>query len=247
MKYLLTMLAALCFSGAAWAGERVTYEVDGAAYEGYHADAGEDAAGLVLIIHDWDGLTDYERKRAEMLAELGYDAFAVDLYGKGNRPVETGAKKAETEKLYNDREKMRTLILAGLDEARRLGGGNAVVMGYCFGGAATLELARSGQGEDVVGYASFHGGLSTPEGQSYAENTPPILVAHGGADRLISMDEVAGLSRELEAASVPYEIEVYSGARHAFTVFGSDRYQARADEKSWDAFKELLANTLAGS
>jgi len=247
MKYLLTMLAALCFSGAAWAGERVTYEVDGAAYEGYHADAGEDAAGLVLIIHDWDGLTDYERKRAEMLAELGYDAFAVDLYGKGNRPVETGAKKAETEKLYNDREKMRTLILAGLDEARRLGGGNAVVMGYCFGGAATLELARSGQGEDVVGYASFHGGLSTPEGQSYAENTPPILVAHGGADRLISMDEVAGLSRELEAASVPYEIEVYSGARHAFTVFGSERYQARADEKSWDAFKELLANTLAGS
>jgi len=247
MKYLLTMLAALCFAGAAWAGETVTYEVEGAAYEGYHADAGDDAKGLVLIIHDWDGLTDYERQRAEMLAELGYDAFAIDLYGKGNRPVETGAKKAETEKLYNDREKMRTLILAGLDEARRLGGGNAVVMGYCFGGAATLELARSGQGEDVVGYASFHGGLSTPEGQSYAENTPPILVAHGGADRLISMDEVAGLSRELEAAGVPYEIEVYSGARHAFTVFGSDRYQARADEKSWDAFKELMVNALAGS
>ncbi len=247
MKYLLTMLAALCFAGAAWAGEAVTYEVDGAAYEGYHADAGDDAKGLVLIIHDWDGLTDYERKRAEMLAELGYDAFAVDLYGKGNRPVETGAKKAETEKLYNDREAMRTLILAGLNEARRLGGGNAVVMGYCFGGAATLELARSGQGENVVGYASFHGGLSTPEGQSYAENTPPILVLHGGADRLISMDEVAQLSRELEAAGVPYEIEAYSGARHAFTVFGSDRYQARADEKSWDAFKELLANTLAGS
>jgi dienelactone hydrolase len=247
MKYLLTIFAALCLTGAAWAGETVTYEVDGAAYEGYHADAGEDAAGLVLIIHDWDGLTDYERKRADMLAEMGYDAFAVDLYGEGNRPVETGAKKAETEKLYNDREAMRTLILAGLDEARRLGGGEAVVMGYCFGGAATLELARSGQAENVVGYASFHGGLSTPEGQSYSADTPPILVLHGGADRLISMDEVAGLSRELEAAGVPYEIEVYSGARHAFTVFGSDRYQARADEKSWDAFKELLTNTLAGS
>jgi dienelactone hydrolase len=247
IKCLLTMLAALCFAGAASAGEAVTYEVDGAAYEGYHADAGEDAKGLVLIIHDWDGLTDYERQRADMLAEMGYDAFAVDLYGKGNRPVETGAKKAETEKLYNDRETMRRLILAGLDEARRLGGGNAVVMGYCFGGAATLELARSGQAENVVGYASFHGGLSTPEGQSYPADTPPILVLHGGADRLISMDEVAQLSRELETAGVPYEIEVYSGARHAFTVFGSDRYQERADEKSWDAFKELLANTLAGS
>jgi dienelactone hydrolase len=247
MKFLLTTIAALCFAGSAWAGEPVTYEVDGAAYEGYHADAGEEAAGLVLIIHDWDGLTDYERQRADMLAEMGYDAFAVDLYGKGNRPVETGAKKAETEKLYNDRETMRRLILAGLDEARRLGGGNAVVMGYCFGGAATLELARSGQAENVVGYASFHGGLSTPEGQSYPADTPPILVLHGGADRLISMDEVAQLSRELETAGVPYEIEVYSGARHAFTVFGSDRYQERADEKSWDAFKELLANTLAGS
>jgi len=244
MKFLLTTLAALCFASSAWAGEAVTYEVDGAAYEGYHADAGEDAKGLVLIIHDWDGLTDYERQRADMLAEMGYDAFAVDLYGKGNRPVETGAKKAETEKLYNDRETMRALILAGLDEARRRGGGDAVVMGYCFGGAATLELARSGQAENIVGYASFHGGLSTPEGQSYSTGTPPILIAHGGADRLISMDAVAQLSRELEEAGVTYEIEVYSGARHAFTVFGSDRYQARGDQKSWDSFNTLLANTL---
>jgi len=244
MKFLLTTLAALCFASSAWAGEAVTYEVDGAAYEGYHADAGEDAKGLVLIIHDWDGLTDYERQRADMLAEMGYDAFAVDLYGKGNRPVETGAKKAETEKLYNDRETMRALILAGLDEARRRGGGDAVVMGYCFGGAATLELARSGQAENIVGYASFHGGLSTPEGQSYSDGTPPILIAHGGADRLISMDAVAQLSRELEEAGVTYEIEVYSGARHAFTVFGSDRYQARADQKSWASFNTLLANTL---
>jgi len=244
MKFLLTTLAALCFASSAWAGEAVTYEVDGAAYEGYHADAGGDAKGLVLIIHDWDGLTDYERQRADMLAEMGYDAFAVDLYGKGNRPVETGAKKAETEKLYNDRETMRALILAGLDEARRRGGGDAVVMGYCFGGAATLELARSGAADNVVGYASFHGGLSTPEGQSYSADTPPILIAHGGADRLISMDAVAQLSRELEEAGVTYEIEVYSGARHAFTVFGSDRYQARADQKSWDSFNTLLANTL---
>jgi len=244
MKFLLTTLAALCFASSAWAGEAVTYEVDGAAYEGYHADAGEDAKGLVLIIHDWDGLTDYERQRADMLAEMGYDAFAVDLYGKGNRPVETGAKKAETEKLYNDRETMRALILAGLDEARRRGGGDAVVMGYCFGGAATLELARSGAADNVVGYASFHGGLSTPEGQSYSADTPPILIAHGGADRLISMDAVAQLSRELEEAGVTYEIEVYSGARHAFTVFGSDRYQARADQKSWASFNTLLANTL---
>ena len=247
MKLVLTMIAELCFVSPAWAGEAVTYKVDGAPYAGYHADAGSDAKGLVLIIHDWDGLTDYERKRADMLAGMGYDAFAVDLYGKGNRPVETGAKKAETGKLYNDREKMRRLILAGLNQARRLGGGDAVVMGYCFGGAAVLELARSGKADNVAGYATFHGGLSTPDEQSYSADTPPILIAHGGADSSITMDDVAQLSRELEAAGVTYEIEVYSGAPHAFTVFGSDRYQERADRKSWASFQQLLETTLGGS
>lgn len=247
MKQILAALAALCFATPAWAGEALTYDVGGTPYEGYHAEAAGEAKGLVLIIHDWDGLTDYERKRADMLAKMGYDAFAVDLYGKGNRPVETGAKKAEMGKLYNDREKMRRLILAGLAEARRLGGGDAVVMGYCFGGAATLELARSDKAENVVGYATFHGGLATPEGQSYSSATPPILIAHGGADSSITMNDVARLSRELEAAGVTYEIQVYSGAPHAFTVFGSDRYQERADRKSWDAFEAFLETTLSDS
>jgi len=244
MLRVFSFVLAITLATSAWAGERITYDVDGANFEGYHAPADGEPKGLVLIIHDWDGLTDYELKRADMLAALGYDAFAVDLYGKGNRPVETQAKKAETAKLYQDRETMRTRILAGLAKARELGGGEAVVMGYCFGGAATLELARSGQAENVAGYATFHGGLSTPEGQSYSSDTPPILIAHGGADSSISMDDVAQLSRELEAANVTYEIEVYSGAPHAFTVFGSDRYQERADQKSWAAFKTLLEQTL---
>jgi len=247
-RTILSALAVVCMCVAlpanALAGQTVSYSVNGTEYEGYHASAGEDAKGLVLIIHDWDGLTNYEVKRAEMLAEMGYDAFAVDLYGKGNRPVETQAKKAETGKLYRDREKMRTLILAGLDEARRLGGGDAVVMGYCFGGAATLELARSGKAENVQGYATFHGGLATPEGQSYAQTDAPILVAHGGADAAISMSQVAKLAEDLEKAGVTYEIEVYSGAPHAFTVFGSSRYQQRADAKSWSAFRTFLTENL---
>ncbi len=226
------------------AGEKVDYSSDGMSLEGYKAAAQGASKGLVLVIHDWDGLTDYEYKRADMLAEMGYDAFALDLYGKGNRPTETGAKKAEMGKLYNDREKMRTLILAGLAEARKLNGGKAVVMGYCFGGAATLELARSGKASDIAGYATFHGGLSTPEGQSYAADTPPIFISHGGADTSITMDHVAGLAKELEAAGVTYEIEVYSGAPHAFTVFGSDRYRKVADEKSWATFTEFLKTNL---
>jgi dienelactone hydrolase len=245
MRSIALALALLCAPLAAQAGETVAYDVDGESFEGYRAGADGDSKGLVLIVHDWDGLTDYEKKRADMLAEMGYDAFAVDLYGKGNRPVETGAKKKETGKLYEDRARMRTLLLGGLAEARKGGDGEAVVMGYCFGGAAVLELARSGKAEDVAGYATFHGGLATPAGQSYASDTPPILVMHGGADTSITMDEVAALSKELEAAGVDYEIEVYSGAPHAFTNWGSERYQKRADDLSWDAFSDFLASNLS--
>lgn len=240
-----SLLCSITLAPGAWAGETIDYSVDGEDFQGYFASAGDQAKGSVLVIHDWDGLDDYERKRADMLSEAGYDAFAVDLYGTGNRPVDTAAKKAETEALYEDRERMRKLTLAGLAQARQSGAAqNTVVMGYCFGGAVVLELARSGQAEDVHGYASFHGSLATPEGQSYSADTPPILIAHGGADTSIRMDQVAALSEELEAAQVPYEIQVYSGAPHAFSVFGSDSYQERADQASWAAFQELLQRTL---
>jgi dienelactone hydrolase len=246
LKSMLAAVGLAAMATAAHAGEAVTYSVGGAEYEGYAAKAEGTSKGLVLIIHDWDGLTDYEVKRADMLAGMGYDAFAVDLYGKGNRPVETGAKKAETGKLYKDREKMRTLILGGLAEARKRSELPAVVMGYCFGGAATLELARSGKGENVKGYATFHGGLSTPQGQSYSKGTAPILIAHGGADTAISLSDVATLAGELESAGVTYTAEIYSGAPHAFTVFGSSRYQERADKQSWSAFQTFLKDTLGG-
>lgn len=248
MRGLKLSLTAFALSStvafAAFAGETVDYTSGDMALEGYKAAAKGTSKGLVLVIHDWDGLTEYERKRADMLADMGYDAFAVDLYGKGNRPTETGAKKAETGKLYNDREKMRTLILSGLAVARKMHAGKAIVMGYCFGGAAVLELARSGKASDIAGYATFHGGLATPDGQSYSKDTPPLFIAHGGADTSITMETVADLSKQLEAAGVTYEIEVYSGAPHAFTVFDSDRYRKVADEKSWATFGEFLKTNL---
>ncbi|MBL4721178.1 MAG: dienelactone hydrolase family protein [Alphaproteobacteria bacterium] len=244
MKATFAFLCAFFFGFQAQAGELVTYRVDGAAYEGYRAEARGSAKGLVLVIHDWDGLTGYEFKRADMLAAMGYDAFAIDLYGKDNRPKDRGAKKAEVGKLYKDRAKMRRLILAGLAEARKKGAGRAVIMGYCFGGSATLELARSGKGENIAGYATFHGGLSTPAGQSFPTNTPPLLIAHGGADTSITMDHVAALSRTLETAGIPYEMQVYSGAPHAFTVFGSSRYRKIADTQSWNAFSAFLDKNL---
>jgi dienelactone hydrolase len=245
MKFILLGLAVAMLPLAAQAGETVSYAVGDEQFEGYRAPAKGASKGSVLIIHDWDGLTDYEMRRADMIADLGYDAFAVDIFGKGNRPVEIDARKKETGRLYQDRERMRTLILAGLREARKSGAAKTVVIGYCFGGAAALELARSGKAEGVSGYVSFHGGLKTPEGQTYPSSTPPILIAHGGADASVSMEDVAALSKELERAGVPYEIQVYSGAPHGFTHFGSDRYQKRADELSWNAFVDFLGTTGA--
>ena len=119
-----------------------------------------------------------------------------------------------------------------------------MVIGYCFGGAAALELARSGKASKVVGYTTFHGGLATPKGQSYPKDTPPMLIAHGGADTSVKMSDVAELSAQLEKAGIKYEIEVYSGAPHAFTVIGSNRYREDADKKSWAAFTDFLKERL---
>lgn len=251
MKMMSAALALMSITLPTWAyaqaGEQVTYKVNETAFEGYYSKAkASPAKGLVVIIHDWDGLNDYEVKRADMLADLGYDAFAVDLFGKDNRPVDMAAKKAETGKLYAERALMRARLLGGLAEARQLGGGEAVVIGYCFGGAAALELARSNAGKDIRGYVSFHGGLATPEGQGYSGDIAPVLIAHGGADASVSMQEVAKLAEELEKAKVTYDIQVYSGAPHAFSVFGDDRYQERADRKSWKELTEFLEANLGG-
>ncbi len=247
MKSLLIGVLAAGLAFSAQAGESVTYKVDGKDYEGYMAKASGTSKGLVLIVHDWDGVDKYEETRAEMLAMLGYDAFAVDLFGKGNRPQEVKAKRALTGSLYKNRDLMRKLMVGGLETARKSSSGKAVVMGYCFGGAAVLEMARSIKASDIAGYATFHGGLSTPKGQSYPDGTAPILVAHGGADTAITMDHVAALSKELEAKKIKYQIEVYSGAPHAFTVIGSGRYRKVADEQSWSAFRDFLNTNLPGS
>jgi dienelactone hydrolase len=238
----ITVLAMLPAAAIA-AGEKVTYEIDGQAYEGYYISPGEDVP-LVLLMHDWDGLTDYEVQRAGMLAELGYAVFAADLFGAGVRPTTIEDKRQHTGELYKDRAKLRRLMLGALEVAQQQGANtaNSVAMGYCFGGAAVLELARAGA--DLKGFATFHGGLQTPEGQDYSTTKGEILVMHGSADTAITMEQFAALANELESAGVHHEMVTYSGAPHAFTVFGSDRYREDADRKSWMLFSGFLKEQL---
>ena len=244
MRTMLTLLFIMMFAGTvSAAGSAVDYQVNGEPYQGYYISPAANAP-LVLLIHDWDGLTDYEIKRADMLAGLGYAVFAADLFGKGVRPTELADKRQHTGELYKDRAKLRALLDGALATAKAQGAnvGNAVSMGYCFGGAAVLEQVRAGA--DLKGFVTFHGGLSTPEGQDYRQARGRLLVLHGTADSSISMADFAGLAGELETQGVAHEMITYSGAPHAFSVFDSPNYREDADRKSWQRFVGFLEETL---
>lgn len=237
IRIILGLMSAIVFAFAS--GSVVEYEVDGKVYEGYFTSPSKDAP-LVLMVHDWDGLGEYEKKRAKMLYDLGYATFAVDMYGKGVVADTVEKRRALTGALYGDREKMRALMNAGLDAAKKAGANvqNAVALGYCFGGTVILDFARSGA--PLKAFAPFHGGLKTPEKQSVSDIKGEVAVFHGTADKAISMDEFAQFAKELESAGITHEMHTYSGAPHAFSVFGSSRYHEEADRKSWARFTQYL-------
>ena len=200
-------------------------------YVAYNSDLPE-TKGTVLIVHDWDGLTEYEQRRAEMLAALGYTAFAIDVYGAGRRPTGFEENRQFSGELYADRDRFRALLMGAVDEAANIPGATeaAVMMGYCFGGAAVLEAARAGA--DLEGFVSFHGGLGTPEGQTWDAAAAPIQFFHGTADPVSGPADLAATLTELQEAGVEHEAQIYGGARHSFTVFGSDDYDLDADQAS---------------
>ncbi|NIN36070.1 MAG: dienelactone hydrolase family protein [Gammaproteobacteria bacterium] len=244
MRLLVLSLLYLLLAPLAHAdGEPLVYLVDGEKYEGFYISP-KPSSPFILLLHDADGLTEYEIRRANMLAEEGYTVFAADLFGQGIRPVEDVDKRQHTGELYKSREKMRRIMIAALDAAvsKDADINNAVIMGYSFGGAATLELAR--YGIPMNGFVTFHGGLQTPEGQNYSTTRGKILVLHGGADTSVTMEDFNQLEKEFQQYNVVYEMIAYPGAPHAFTVFDTDRYREDADKQSWERFLAFLKETL---
>ncbi len=242
---IATSLGLLTFmvsqTAAAITTKNITYTVDNQTYEGYYAQADKPNAPFILLIHDWDGVTDYERKRADMLATEGYNVLAADMFGAGIRPTTMEDKKRLTGALYDDRNKMRRLLTGALNVGQQQGNNvkEGVTMGYCFGGTVALELARAGFPQKA--FVPFHGAFDIPAGQNYDNTTGEILVFHGSADEAVPLDTFTTLGKTLEAAKVPHEMITYSGARHAFSVFDSDRYDARADKRSWKRYMDFLA------
>lgn len=242
----VAMLGVAGFGQAAVTGQMHDYDIDGMAFEGYvaHNSNLSQSRGTVLIVHDWDGLTEYEKQRADMLATLGYTAFAIDVYGKGRLPTSMDENRARSGEMYGNRPEFQKRLQGALSEAANIPGAtdDVVVIGYCFGGAAVLELARTGA--ETAGYVSFHGGLALPDGQNYDNVAAPVMVQHGSADPVSGMADVAALLDALQAAGVEHSAQIHGGARHSFTVFGSGDYDLVADQASWQGLLGFLNEKL---
>lgn len=199
----------------------------------------------ILIFHQWRGISDYEKMRARQLAEMGYVAFAADIYGKGIRPLGPEEAGKEAGKYYGDIKLFRERVTAGLNELMKqefVDTKEIAAIGYCFGGSAVLELARSGA--DIKGAVSFHGGLKTPDPKDAGNIKCKILVQHGAIDPYVTEDDVIAFKKEMEDAKVDYVLTEYSGAVHSFTMENSGNdpskgaaYNKNADLRSWEAMK----------
>jgi dienelactone hydrolase len=232
---------------------RIEYAVADASHQGYLAYDDEQTGDRpgVVIVHEWWGLNDYMVRRAHMLAELGYVALAIDMFGGGrvaDNPDEAG-------KLMNgvldDMESGTAALEAGYQLLQSQAGvdpQHTAAIGYCFGGAMALHMARIGLPLSAV--VSFHGALGSFHTAEPGSIKPSILVCHGAADSMVSMDELDGFKQEMDQAQADYEVLVLEGARHGFSnpqadvnaeKYGIDLgYQQQADAQSWAAMQTLF-------
>jgi len=243
-------------SMAAIHGQTVVYEGDGIKMQGYMAydDSIKGKRPGVLVVHEWWGHNDYARKRARMLAKLGYTAFALDMYGKGKQASHPKEANAMSKAIFSNLEGAKKRFLA----ARRLlakhptVNGQIAAIGYCFGGGVALHMARMGVPLRAV--VSFHGSLSTQMPAKKGQLKAKILVLTGAADPFNKPAQVAGFKKEMDAAGADYKVISYAGAKHAFTNPDADSYGKKyniplaynkeADEKSWAAMQELFKSVF---
>lgn len=233
----------------------VEYKEGQTILEGFLAQPkGNGRRPAVVIVHDWMGLGDQSRKTARRLAEMGYVAFAADIYGKGVRPknAEEASKLAGVYK--TDRGLMRARAKAALDETLKLPtvtAAKVAAIGFCFGGTTVLELARSGS--PVAATVTFHGGLDTPRPEDAKQIKGRVLALHGADDPFVKPVEVQGFEEEMRKAGVDWQLVAYGGAVHSFTnpAAGNDNskgaaYNASADKRSWEAMKTFFQEVLGG-
>ncbi len=247
-RWLIGILLAVISSAALAAvkGEEVQYRADGVSMKGYLAydDAVKDKRPGILVVHEWWGHDDYARKRARMLAEMGYTALAVDMYGDGKQANHPDDAKKFAAALFADRAVMRARFQAAeklLRQHKTVDRKHLGAIGYCLGGGVVLEMARTG--ENLAGVASFHGGLGTPSPAQKGKVKAQVLVLNGADDSFVTAEQIETFKKEMEDAGVKYRFINYSGAKHGFTNPAADKYaeqfkmplayNADADKQSW--------------
>jgi len=252
-RTLLAILGVVCAisAQAKIVTQTVEYQQGDTTLEGYLAfdDSITGKRPGVLVVHQWMGLTDYEKHRAEQLAQLGYVAFCADIYGKGVRPKDTGEAGPLAGKYKGDRALLRARVNAALDvlEKNQLVDSKRVAaIGYCFGGTTVIELARSGA--DIAGVVSFHGGLDSPTPADGKNIKSKVLVCHGADDPFVKPSDLAAFEDEMRQANVDWTLIKFGGAVHSFTqpMAGNDNskgaaYNEKADKRSWEAMKAFFA------
>jgi dienelactone hydrolase len=252
MLMLLTLIPVAAVPAfAAVRTETVEYRHGDAVLEGFVSwdDAVEGRRPGVVIVHQWRGPSDHEKKVAERLAGMGYVAFVADVYGKGVRPADSKEARAEASKYRaGDRALLRGRVAAGVEALRARSQADprkVAAIGYCFGGGAVLELARDGA--DVRGVVSFHGNLTTERPASAETLKAKVLVLHGGDDPGVPDPHVKAFMDEMRAAKADWQFVAYGGAVHSFTIVsaGGDpstgsAYDASADARSWAAMRAFL-------
>lgn len=237
-------------AGAAIVGETVEYMDGDTLLTGYlyFDDSIESKRPGVLVIHEWWGLNDYAKKRAEMLAGMGYVAFAADMYGDHKVTVHAKDAKEWMTKItsnIDDWQKRAQLGLDILKKHRLTRADDTAAIGYCFGGATVTQLAYSGS--DIDGVVSFHGSLPVASETQARAIKARIMVAHGYADSFIPKERVASFKEALDKAGVDWQFNTYGGAKHGFTnpdagIYGIDAlaYDANADKLSWQQMRSFL-------
>ena len=233
----------------------LTYSTDEGDFIGYLAQpSGDGQRPAVLVAHEGPGLDAHARYRAEKLAELGYVALACDLHGAGHVAASHDETIALVTALNGSPDRLRARIRAGFDAlcaVDRVDRSRVAAIGYCFGGLAVLELARSGA--PVVGTVTFHGLLHTARPAAPGAVHAKILVLTGAADHLVPREQVAAFEQEMDAAGVDWQVVRYGGVKHAFANaleaeqlaklgFG---YDGLADRRSWEAMRLFLAEIFS--
>lgn len=261
-KILAGILAVMIFgtglAGAAVVGKEVNYRAGGTTFQGYLArdDTIRGKRPGVLVVHEWWGHNAYARKRARMLAELGYVALAVDMYGEGKQAAHPEDASKFSSAVMKNLASAENRFLAAyrlLQQQPQIDPDRIAAIGYCFGGGVVLAMAR--RGVDLDGVVSFHGSLLAGAPAQKGRVKARVLVLNGADDPFVTAEQRAAFRQDMEQAGAKYEMIDYPGAKHSFTNPDADRfgkqyklplaYDASADKKSWQKMQEFLREVFA--